>query len=196
MPNERGSKSKQTSTFMLPEDVAAFGRSLAKDIDGWAVWVSEPPRGGEPTAHLLLEDALAAGAGARAKLRLLQPDGTTISPSIYFDTSPISRTDGREVLADGRNVRVVDRETMHAGWLAYVWTPGEDSDEEWPRFNELANLAWRHLNKTTTADLAYHGKPRPNVRIGPAAKRWFQEDPARGLYLPALWLYLIDGDAS
>jgi hypothetical protein len=48
---EPGSRSKQTSTFMLPEDVAAFDKALAPAIHGLARWEAHDHRTRAITLH-------------------------------------------------------------------------------------------------------------------------------------------------
>lgn len=78
---EPGSRSKQTSTFMLPEDVAAFDEALAPAIHGLAQWEARDHRTRAITLHYSLADAMGHNP-TQAFLRLLGRDGGTVGPLI------------------------------------------------------------------------------------------------------------------
>jgi hypothetical protein len=175
MVGEPGSRSKQILLFMVAGDEAAFGASLAEELDGQALWMAVPAYGGPwPTDHRLLRDALdAASHHAQAYLRVVDRDGAPTGPILQYLASWVWVHDGREALREGR--------------LAYKWFPDEHPDEIASRFDELVRIAWRHLVACTHPHLAdWTGRPTRRVRIGRHAKAWLQADPARLLGDPRM----------
>jgi hypothetical protein len=178
MVGERGSRSKATLLFMVAEDEAAFGEILAEELDGRALWRSDPPYGGpQPTYHRLLRDALdAEDDHGQAFLRVIDQDGVPNGPILqYLSSVRYGRCvrDGREALREGR--------------LAYKWFPAEEPDEIASRFDELIRVAWRHLFACTHPHLAdMTGRPVRYARIGRHAKAWLQADTTRLLGDPRM----------
>jgi hypothetical protein len=175
MVGEPGSRSKETLLFMVAEDEAAFGESLAEELAGRALWMSDQAYGGpEPTYHRLLRDALdAADHHIQAFLRVVDRDGVPTGPILQYLASWRWVQDGREALREGR--------------LAYKWFPDEEPDEIASRFDELVRIAWRHLFACTHPHVAdWHGRPMRRARIGRHAKAWVQADPTRLLGDPRI----------
>jgi hypothetical protein len=152
MVGEPGSRSKETLLFMVAEDEAAFGVSLAEELAGQAQWAAVPAHGGPlPTFYRLLRDALdAADHHVQAFLRLVDQDGIPTGPGIQYLASRRWVHDGREALREGR--------------LADKWLPDEHPDEIASRFDQLVRIAWRHLFACTHPHLAdWTGRPTRRV---------------------------------
>ena len=75
--------------FMVAADEAAFGETLAEELDGRALWRSDPPYGGpQPTYHRLLRDALdAEDDHGQAFLRVVDRDGVPTGPILQYLSS-------------------------------------------------------------------------------------------------------------
>ncbi|MFC7532337.1 hypothetical protein [Actinoplanes sp. GCM10030250] len=176
MAYERGRQSRQTSTFMLPNDVQAFDDLLGPQIKGLACWTTETLTPEGPVAtHRSLSKAL--GDHSQAFLRLTEDDIPTGPRLQYLPTD----------MADGSwSGPRVDPETIdafiRAGRLAYLWFPDDEPDAIRTNFINLVKVAWRALHGVTTAHLVRaDGKPARSTRIGPAAKQWVLEHPGQQL---------------
>jgi hypothetical protein len=176
---------------MLAADVQRFDDLLAEEAEGLGLWRRD--RGVDYSDRLA--DALAAGGGTQAFLHPLDPDGSPCGPMMQFLIGRVRVVHiDRQYLPDGRVTPVsIDREALHAGWLAYTWTPAEEPPPIQAAFPELARRAFRCLHAVTRPHLALalSGKPVRSYRIGPAAKQWVREDPARGLCDSTRWFELV-----
>jgi hypothetical protein len=166
---------------MLPADVDAFSDAVAPLIDGQAQWETHDQR----LRTIELHDSLTAAMRRNrvlAFLRLLDRDGGTVGPGIQYLTTSVWTTDPGVLAATGGRFRPVPPrpEELLPGSLAFAWTPGEETDLIQRDFAELISRAWKALNAVTSPHLTTAaGKPMRSYRIGPAAKAWLQQDPAR-----------------
>jgi hypothetical protein len=191
---EPGSRSKQTTTFMLPTDVDLFSDAVAPLVDGLARWQTHD----QHRRTIELHNSLAAAMRhdrVQAFLRLLDHDGLTVGPIIQYLHTSVWTTDP-EVLAatGGRSRPVAPRpEEMLPGRLAFKWFPGKQAECIQREIVELVSRAWKALNTVTSPHLTTAaGKPMRNHRIGPAAKGWLQQDQARVIRDYSLELRLRD----
>jgi hypothetical protein len=122
--SEPGSRSKQTSTFMLPEDEAAFGKVVAPAIHGLAQWETHDHKARTITLHDSLPDAMDHNP-TQAFLRLLGRDGGTVGPHIqYLRTIVVTSDDAVLATTGGRFRATAERpEEMSPGRLAFKWFP-------------------------------------------------------------------------
>ncbi|WP_433342716.1 hypothetical protein [Micromonospora sp. CA-111912] len=188
---EPGSRSRQTSTFMLPEDVSAFSDAVASSIGGLAQWATHDRESGV-VLHESLSSATRHGY-IQAFLRLLGRDGGVVGPAIQYLHTRVWTTDAGVLEATGGRYRPVGTqpEEMQPGRLAFKWFPEAEADRVQRDFVELVGLAWKALNGVTSPHLVTAaGKPVRNWRIGPAAKAWVRRDPGRVLHDGALRLRL------
>ena len=187
---EPGSRSKQTSTFMLPEDVAAFDKALAPAIHGLARWEAHDHRTRAITLHDSLPDAMGHNP-TQAFLRLLGRDGGTVGPLIQYLCTTVVTTDEAVLAATaGRFRATAERpEAMSPGRLAFTWFP-EDQDECVQRdFAVLTSLAWKAQQAVTSPHIeTAAGKLTRRYRIGSAAESWALSRPSLLLHDCALRL--------
>jgi hypothetical protein len=187
---EPGSRSKQASTFMLPEDEAAFDRALAPAIHGLAQWETHDRQTRAITPHGSLPDAMGHNP-VQAFLRLLGRDGGTVGPLIQYLRTMVSATDDAMLAAAGGRFRATAAgpEEMAPGRLAFKWFPEHQADCVQRDFAALAGLAWKALQVVTLPHVeTAAGKLARRYRIGPAAKAWALSRP--DLYLHDYALHL------
>jgi len=178
---EPGSRSKQTTTFMLPADVDAFSDAVAPMVDGLARWQTHDNRQKAIEDHDTLTAAMRHD-GVQAFLRLLGRDGGTVGPIVQYLHTSVWTTDSEVLAGTGGRFRPVPPrpEEMLPGRLAFKWFPDEQADCVQRDFVELVTRAWKALNAVTSPHLTTAaGKPMRSHRIGPAAKAWLRHDPAR-----------------
>lgn len=177
MAFEPGSRSRQTSTFMLAADVDAFSLALAPAIAGIAHWRTEF-RGGKPgaLAYGSLSEAL-VGDSVQAFLQLKGDGWGTVGPEIqYLPTSFAADPFGPYVPADS------PKAVMRSGRLAFKWRPAEEPATLQARFEELAGIAWHALYTVAKPHLvSLSGRPVRRTRIGAEAKKWAIEHPSQRL---------------
>jgi hypothetical protein len=187
---EPGSRFKQTSTFMLPEDEAAFNEALAPAIHGLAQWETHDHRTRTITLHDSLPDALGHNP-TQAFLRLLGRDGGTVGPLLQYLRTMVVTTDETVLAATGgRYQATAERaEEMSPGRLAFKWFPEEQDDCVRRDFAVLAGLAWKALQAVTSPHVATAtGKLARRYRIGSAAEAWALSRPNLPLHDCALQL--------
>ena len=102
--HEPGSRSKQTSIFMLPEDEAAFDEALAHAINGLAQWQTHDHRTRIITLHDSLPDAMRHDH-TQAFLRLLGRDGGIVGPIIQYLRTIVVTADEDVLAAAGGRIR-------------------------------------------------------------------------------------------
>ncbi|WP_426512974.1 hypothetical protein ACPPVO_21395 [Dactylosporangium sp. McL0621] len=176
---EPGSRSKQISTFMLPEDEAVFGEALAPAIADLGQWQTHDQRARTITLHGSLPDAMRHDR-TQAFLRLFGRDGDTEGPIIQYLHTTVVTTD-EAVLTDtgGRYRATTERpESMAPGRLAFKWFPEDEADCVRRDFAAMASTAWKALRAVTSPHIeTFEGKPLRRYRIGPAAKAWALDRP-------------------
>ena len=195
---ERGSRSKQTATFMLPEDEAAFGTALAPAIAALARWETHDRQTRVIMLHDGLPDAMRHDR-TQVFLRLLGRDGGTVGPIIQYLATTVVTTDEAVLVAvDGRFRATVDRpEAMSPGRLAFKWFPEDQHDCVRRDFAILADLAWKALQAVTSPHVATAvGKPGRRYRIGSAAEEWALSRPNLLLHDSALHLKIRPARAA
>jgi hypothetical protein len=188
---EPGSRSKQTSTFMLPEDEAAFDEALTPAIHGLAKWQTHDHRTRTITLHDSLPEAMRRD-GTQAFLRLLGRDGGTVGPIIQYLRGVVVTTDEAVLAATGGRFRATAErpEAMSSGRLAFKWFPEDGADCVRRDFPVLASLAWKALQAVTSphVEIAATGKLARRYRIGAAAEAWALSRPDLPLHDCALQL--------
>ncbi|MCW2639332.1 MAG: hypothetical protein JWP76_1638 [Dactylosporangium sp.] len=186
---EPGSRSKQTMTFMLPADVAAFSEAVAPSIAGFAQWETH-----ERDAGIVLHDSLQVAMqhdGVQAFLRLLGLDGGTVGPIIQYLHTSIWTTDNDVLASTGGRYRPAEGrpEEMTPGRLAFKWFPDDEAECVRSDFAVLTGLAWKALQVVTSPHLeTTSGKPARRYRIGRAAKAWALSTSERLVHDGALHL--------
>jgi hypothetical protein len=176
---EPGSRSKQTSTFMLPEDVAAFDKALAPAIHGLAQWEARDHRTQAITLHDSLPDAMAHNP-TQAFLRLLGRDGGTVGPLIqYLSTTAVTTDEAVLAATGGRSRASAERpEAMSPGRLAFKWFPDDQAECVQRDFAVLTRLAWKAQQAVTSPHIeTATGKLARRYRIGSAAESWALSRP-------------------
>jgi hypothetical protein len=171
---EPGSRSKQTSTFMLPEDEAAFDTALAPAIRGLAQWQTHDHRTRTIALHDSLPEAMRHNR-TQAFLRLLGRDGATVGPIIQYLNTIVKTTDETVLAATGGRFRVTadEPEEMEPGRLAFQWFPQEQADCVQRDFAVLAGLAWKALQAVTSPHVeTATGKLGRSYRVGLTAEAW------------------------
>lgn len=171
---EPGSRSKQASFFMLPEDEAAFDRALAPAIAGLGQWEAHDHRAKTITLHDSLPAAMGVN-GVQAFLRLRGRDGGTVGPLIQYLRTIVRTTDAAVLAAtSGRyGATAEDPEEMSPGRLAFKWFPEEEHDCVQRDFTVLAGLAWKALQAVTSPHVkATTGRLGRSYRIGSSAEAW------------------------
>lgn len=171
---EPGSRSKEISTFMLPDDEAAFDEVLTPAIRELGQWVTEDQRARTITPHNSLPDAMRHDS-MQAFLHLFGRDGGTVGPLIQYLRTGVVTTDESVLAAtDGRYRATAERpETMSPGRLAFRWYPLEEADCIQRDFPALASAAWKALCSVTSPHIeTAAGQPVRRYRIGAAAKAW------------------------
>lgn len=190
---EPGSRSKQVATFMLPADVAAFSDAVAEPIADLASWETH-----DRAAGIVLHDSLQAAMNhdrVQGFLRLLGRDGGTVGPLVQYLHTRVWTTDDEVLEATGDRWRPADGqpERMEPGRLAFKWFPDDQADCVRRDFPELADVAWKALQKVTAPHVTtVDGKPMRRYRVGPAAKAWALRDPKRVLRDGGLLLKVKD----
>jgi hypothetical protein len=187
---EPGSRSKQTSTFMLPDDEAVFDDALAPAIHGLAQWETHDHRTRTITLHDSLPDAMIHNP-TQAFLRLLGRDGGTVGPLIQYLRTMVVTTDETVLAATGdRHRATAERpEAMSPGRLAFKWFPEDQTDCVQQDFAALTSLAWRALQAVTSPHVeTAAGKLARRYRIGSAAEAWALSRPNLPLHDCALQL--------
>jgi hypothetical protein len=147
---------------MLPADEVALDEAIDSRALG-AVWQSGGPGRWTPTNHGSMVEALDAGGGMQAFLRLMGPEGPTGALIQY--------------LSGGRNWRAESNE-LRAGSIAYKWLPASTDPAEGIAFQSLADAAFRAARSVTKPHVVTHdGRPQRSIRIGAHASRWYLEHP-------------------
>jgi hypothetical protein len=155
-------KSSQFWVLMLPADEVALDEAIDARALG-AVWQSGGPGRWMPTDHESMVEALDAGGGTQAFLRLMGPDG----PS----------GDAIQYLSGGSN-RQIELNQLRAGRVAYTWLPASTDPAEGTGFQSLADAVFRAARSVTKPHVVTHdGRPRRSIRIGAHASRWYLERP-------------------
>jgi hypothetical protein len=190
---EPGSRSKQTSTFMLPEDEATFDQALSPAIAGLATWQIHDHRTRTITLHDSLPEAMRhTHNGVQAFLRLLGRDGGTAGPIIQYLRGVVVTADEAVLAATGGRFRATPErpEELSPGRLAFKWFPEGEADCVRRDFPVLASLAWKALQAVTSphVEIAATGKLARRYRIGPAAEAWVLSRPDLPLHDCALQL--------
>ncbi|MGR6317885.1 hypothetical protein Q2K19_03440 [Micromonospora soli] len=126
---EPGSRSKQVSTFMLPEDEAAFDEALAPAIADLGQWETHDQRARTITLHGSLPAAMRHDR-TQAFLRLFGRDGGTMGPLIQYLRTSAATTDEAMLAATGGRCRATAErpEAMSPGRLAFKWFPDDEAD--------------------------------------------------------------------
>lgn len=171
---EPGSRSKQTSLFMLPEDEAAFDTALAPAIRGLAQWQAHDHRTRTITLYGSLPEAMSHD-GTQAFLRLLGRDGGTVGPIVQYLRTIVRTTDETMLANTGGRFRVMAEgpEEMEPGRLAFKWFPQEQADCVQRDFTDLARLAWKAMQAVTSPHVEMAtGKLGRRYRIGLNAEAW------------------------
>ena len=195
---EPGSRSKRASTFMLPEDEAAFDSALAPAIRGFAQWQTHDHRTRTITLHESLPEAMRHNR-TQAFLRLLGRDGGTVGPIIQYLHSTVRTTDEALLTATGGRYRVTtgEPEEMEPGRLAFKWFPQEQADCVQRDFAVLAVLAWKALQAATSPHVeTATGRLGRSYRIGQAAEAWALGRPGLLLHDCALQLKIRPARAA
>jgi hypothetical protein len=190
--SEPGSRSKQTSTFMLPEDEAAFDKALAPAIRSLAQWETHDRWTGTVMLHGSLPNAMRHDR-TQAFVRLLGRDGDTVGPVIQYLRTVVVTTDETVLAAAGGPFRATagQPESMSPGRLAFKWFPQYETDGVRRDFPGLASLAWKALEAVTSPHVeTAAGKPARRYRIGPAAEAWALNCPNLLLHDGALQLQI------
>jgi hypothetical protein len=155
-------KSSQLWVLMLPDDEVALDEAIDSGALG-AVWESGGPGRWTPTCHESMVEALDAGGGTQAFLRLIGPEGPN--------------GDAIQYLNGGRNRRAESNE-LRAGRVAFTWLPASTDPAEGIAFQSLADAALRAARTVTKPHVITHdGRPRRSIRIGAHAARWYLEHP-------------------
>ena len=172
---EPGSRSKQTGTFLLLDDEAAFDQALSPAIAGLATWQAHDHRTRAITLHDSLPEAMRHN-GTQAFLRLLGRDGGTVGPGIQYLRGVVVTADEAVLAATGGRFRATaDRpEELSSGRLAFQWFPEDEADCVRKDFPVLASLAWKALQAATSphVEIAATGELARRYRMGPAAEAW------------------------
>jgi len=187
---EPGSRSKQVSTFMLPEDEAAFDDALAPAIADLGHWETHDQRARTSRLHESLPAALHHNR-TQAFLRLLGRDGGTVGPLIQYLHTSVVTTDESVLAATGGRYRATAErpEAMSPGRLAFKWFPEDEADCVRRDFAVLVDAAWKALQAVTSPHVdTAEGRPLRRYRIGPAAKAWALDRPDLLLHDHALRL--------
>jgi hypothetical protein len=187
---EPGSRSRHISTFMLPEDEAAFDEALAPAIADLGQWETHDQRARTITPHDSLPDAIRHDR-TQAFLRLLGPDGGTVGPIIQYLHTTVVTTDEAVLAATGGRYRATAErpEAMSPGRLAFKWFPEDEADCVQRDFAVLVSVAWKALYVVTSPHIeTTAGKPVRRYRIGAAAKVWALHRPDLVLHDYALRL--------
>ncbi|MEU8004235.1 hypothetical protein AB0B66_24030 [Catellatospora sp. NPDC049111] len=180
---EAGSRSKQISTFMLPEDEAAFDEALAPAIVGLGQWETHDQRARTITLHDSLPAAMRHDR-TQTFLRLFGRDGGTVGPQIQYVYTSVVTTDEAVLAATGGRFRATAErpEGLSPGRLAFKWFPEDEADCVRRDFVALADAAWKALQAVTSPHVeSATGKPLRRYRIGETAKAWALDRP--GLHL-------------
>ncbi len=107
-------------------------------------------------------EALDAGGGTQAFLRLAGPDGP-LGPLIQYSS-------GRRVQSEPNQLR--------SGEVAYIWEPGCTDLDLGVAFQSLADGMFRAARSVTKPHVTDHdGKPVRRLRIGVHAREWYLEHP-------------------
>lgn len=146
---------------MLPADEVALDNAIDSRALG-AVWESRGPGRWTPTYHASLVEALAAGGGTQAFLRLVGPDGTFGAIVQYLS---------------GQYRRARPNE-LRAGRVAYTYSPAAVDPVERIAFQSLADAVFGAARSVTKPHVVSHdGKPVRGYRIGAHASLWYLEHP-------------------
>jgi len=152
-------KSSQFSVHMVRDDEVALDGAIDCRSFG-ALWESSGPGRWTPTYHESMLDALDAGGGVQAFLRLVGPDGPS-GPIVQY-------------LSGWRG----DLSELRAGRVAYLWFPADTDPSEGAAFQSLADGFFRAIRTVTKPHVVTHeGKPVRGYRIGVHAIRWYMEHP-------------------
>ncbi|MGC4864730.1 hypothetical protein ACLQ3B_04745 [Micromonospora sp. DT53] len=192
---EPGSRSKQVSTFMLPEDEAAFDEALGPAIAGLGQWETHDQRARSISLHDSLPVAMCHDR-TQAFLRLLGRDGETLGPLIqYLRTSVVTTDEAVLAFTGGRYRATAERpEAMSPGRLAFKWFPEDEADCVRRDFVLLAGMAWKALQAVTSPHIdTVAGRPLRRYRVGVAAKGWALGRPGLQLHDYALRLRIRPG---
>jgi hypothetical protein len=171
---EPGSRSKQTSIFMLPADEAAFDEALAPAIHGLARWQTHGRRTRTITPHDSLPDAMRHNH-TQAFLRLLGRGGGTGGPIILYLRTIVVTADEDVLAATCGRIRATadELDAMSPGRLAFMWFPEDETDCVRRDFAVLTALAWKAVQAVTSPHVATAtGEPARRYRIGSAAEAW------------------------
>jgi hypothetical protein len=126
-----------------------------------AVWQSGGPGRWTPTYHDSMVEALDAGGGSQAFLRLAGPNGAT-GPLVQY--------------VSGR--RHKDPDELRAGCVAYLWLPASTETSLGVAFQALADATFAAARSVTKPHVITHdGRPVRSYRIGVHASRWYLERP-------------------
>ena len=129
-----------------------------------ATWESRGPGPWTPTHHGRLIEALNAGSGHQALLRLVGSTGPTGPVLQYLRGSAFDQEPSTECL--------------RAGSVAYKWSPATTDASLGAAFQRLVDAACAAIRSVTLPHVVDHdGRPARRIRIGREASRWYLEAP-------------------
>ncbi|MEH0931384.1 hypothetical protein [Micromonospora sp. CPCC 205558] len=146
---EPGSRSKQVSTFMLPEDEAVFDEALGHAIADLGQWETHDQR----ARSIMLHDSLPVAMRhdrTQAFLRLLGRDGGTVGPLIQYLRTSVVTTDEAVLASTGGRYRATAErlEALSPGRLAFKSFPEDEADYVRRDFVLLAGMPGRPCKRS------------------------------------------------
>lgn len=158
MPTRRSS---QFWVLMTRADEVALDDAIDCRSLG-AMWESNGPGLWTATHHESMVEALDAGGGTLAVLRLMGP---------YGPTGPVAQ------YLSGRSLATAANE-LRAGHVAYRWFPASTEPSLGQLFQTLADALFAGARRVTKPHVVTHdGRPVRGYRIGEHASRWYLESP-------------------
>jgi hypothetical protein len=154
-------RSRQSWVLMVRDDEEMLDEAIDCKTLG-AIWESRGPGFWEPTYHESMIEALDAGGGTQAFLRLRRGD-ESVGPLFQY-------LSGRALRADAGQLR--------GGRVAYKWMPATTPADIGCAFQDLADAAMAAARSVTLPHVVTHvNKPVRGYRIGRSAEVWYLESP-------------------
>ena len=149
--------------WMLPDEAAAFGRELARRLDGSARWRAVAPGLERGEEHELLGEVLPPAGGGHALLQLVHG-----GPIIQYSGSRLREAEvlGHQGLAT----------VLVSGEVAFRWVPSEVDARRRAEFESLAATVWTTLREHSAPHVdRADGRNYRGARIGRETERVVQE---------------------